>query len=116
MQYFQNIFFFCYSDVNIIIIILWFIYLLKNFQKKKICEFESNKLLYEQSDTWNIYIYIYIYSADPRLMGALRKTGGGGGGVVKRICPCFTPSRIALTESARETLSSAARTLSTVFF
>ncbi len=32
--------------------------------------------------------------------------GGGGGGYerMKRICPCFTPSRIALAESARETL------------
>ncbi len=32
----------------------------------------------------------------------------GGGGTkewMKRICPCFTPSRIALTESARETVS-----------
>ncbi len=28
---------------------------------------------------------------------------------MKRICPCFTQSRIALTESARETVSSAAR-------
>ncbi len=35
---------------------------------------------------------------------------------MKRICPCFTPSRIALTESARETVSSAAHTLSTRFF
>ncbi len=52
-------------------------------------------------------------SADPRLLGALRKTvsppgGGGGGGVeewMKRICPCYTPSRIALAEGARETVS-----------
>ncbi len=46
--------------------------------------------------------------------------GWGGLGArkewMKRICPCFTPSRIALTESARETVSSAARTLSTSFF
>ncbi len=26
----------------------------------------------------------------------------GGGGGMKHICPCFTPSRIALAESARE--------------
>ncbi len=42
--------------------------------------------------------------------------GGGGGGWMKRICPCFTPSRIELTESARETVSSVARMLSTCFF
>ncbi len=30
----------------------------------------------------------------------LRRLGGGGG-----ICPCFTPSGIALPESARETVS-----------
>ncbi len=51
-------------------------------------------------------------SADPRLLGALRKTvspaGGGGGGFeewMKCICPCYTPSRIALAEGARETVS-----------
>ncbi len=46
-------------------------------------------------------------SADPRLLGALRKTVSGGGGRewMRRICPCFTPSRIALVESARETVS-----------
>ncbi len=34
--------------------------------------------------------------------------GGVGGGVeewLKRICPCLTPSRIALAEGARETVS-----------
>ncbi len=46
--------------------------------------------------------------------------GGGGRGVedeewMKRICPCFTPSRIALAEGAREALSLHG-TLSTVFF
>ncbi len=75
--------------------------------------------------TYSIYIeniYVYLHSADPRLLGALRKTvcvcvWGGGGGVrdgcgdvgmkewLKRTCPCFTPSRIALKESARETVS-----------
>ncbi len=47
-------------------------------------------------------------SADPRLLGALRKTvsgGGGGLGWMRRICPCFTPSRIALAESARGAVS-----------
>ncbi len=39
--------------------------------------------------------YSIIISADPRLLGALRKTGGGGGGMkmkewMKRNCPCFT--------------------------
>ncbi len=62
-----------------------------------------------------------LSSADPRLLGALRKTGGGGvmkmKEWMKRICPCFTPSRIALTESARETVSlSRLGTLSTWFF
>ncbi len=57
-----------------------------------------------------IYIYIYTHSADPRLLGALCKTvsGGGGGGVLgwmRHICPCFTLSRIALTESARGAVS-----------
>ncbi len=45
--------------------------------------------------------------------------GGGGGGVVeewmKRICPCYTPSRIALAEGARETVSLRGK-LSTCFF
>ncbi len=62
-------------------------------------------------------------SADPRLMGALRKTvspagGRGGGGVeewMQRICLCFTPSRIALAEGARETVSLRGK-LSTRFF
>ncbi len=43
---------------------------------------------------------------------------GGGGGVeewMKRICPCYTPSRIALAEGARETVSLRG-TLSTRFF
>ncbi len=53
-------------------------------------------------------------SADPRLLGALRKTvSGGGGGLVgwdgwewmRCICLCLTPSGIALAESARETVS-----------
>ncbi len=38
---------------------------------------------------------------------------------MKRICPCFTPSRIALTESARETSLPRLGTLSTfnyIFF
>ncbi len=36
---------------------------------------------------------------------------------LKRICPCFTPSRIALVESARETVSLPwLGTLSTLFF
>ncbi len=39
-----------------------------------------------------------------------------GGGWMKRICPCFTPSRIVLTESARETVSSAARYAFNSFF
>ncbi len=48
-------------------------------------------------------------SADPRHLGALRRTvslvSGGGGGVgmkewMKRICPSFTRSRITLVESA----------------
>ncbi len=41
--------------------------------------------------------------------------GGGAGGLkewMKRICLCFTPSRITLIESARETVSSAVQ----VFF
>ncbi len=62
-------------------------------------------------------------SADHRLLGALRKTvspaGGMGGGVIekwmKRICPCYTPSRIALAEGARETVSIRGK-LSTRFF
>ncbi len=45
--------------------------------------------------------------------------GRGGGDLVeewmKRICPCFTPSRIALAEGARETVSLRG-TLSTRFF
>ncbi len=46
--------------------------------------------------------------------------GGGGGKVgveewMKRICPCFTPSRIALAEGARETVSLGGM-LSTCFF
>ncbi len=49
-----------------------------------------------------------VASADPRLLGALRKTvspagGGGAGGLkewMKRICLCFTLSRITLMESA----------------
>ncbi len=44
--------------------------------------------------------------------------GGGGWGVeewMKRICLCFTPSRIALAEGARETVSLRG-TLSTLFF
>ncbi len=53
-----------------------------------------------------------VTSADPRLLGALHKTVLGG----ERICPCFTPCRIALTESTPETVSSAARTLSTRCF
>ncbi len=68
-------------------------------------------------------LYICIYSADPRFLGALRKTvspavGGGGLGVeewMKRICPCYTPSRIALAEGARETVSLRGK-LSTRFF
>ncbi len=44
---------------------------------------------------------------------------GRAGGVVeewmKRICPCFTPSRIALAEGARETVSLRG-TLSARFF
>ncbi len=71
-----------------------------------------------------------VPSADPRLLGALRKTvspaGGvwGGGGVwlgwgvekwMKRICPRFTPSQIALAEGARDTVSLRGM-LSTFFF
>ncbi len=48
--------------------------------------------------------------ADPRLLGALRRTvssGRGEGGFewlwMKRICLCFFPSRNELTERARET-------------
>ncbi len=38
-------------------------------------------------------------------------------GRMKRICPCFTPSRIALAESARDTVSLPRLTmLSTRFF
>ncbi len=48
-----------------------------------------------------------------------RRPGGGGGvGVekwMKHICPCFTPSRIALAEGARETVSLRG-TLSTHYF
>ncbi len=47
-------------------------------------------------------------SADPRLLGALRKTVSPGGGMkelMKRIFPRFTPSRITLMESTRETVS-----------
>ncbi len=44
--------------------------------------------------------------ADPRLLGALRVSGGGlEGERMGHICPRFTPSRISLTESARETVS-----------
>ncbi len=57
---------------------------------------------------------------EPRTYAKLcRRPGGwGGGGVeewIKRICPCFTPSRIALAEGARETVSLRGR-LSTRFF
>ncbi len=48
-----------------------------------------------------------------------RRPGGGGvGGVeewMKRICPCYTPSRIALAEGAQETVSLRG-TLSARFF
>ncbi len=55
-------------------------------------------------------------SADPRLLGALRKTVlPGVEEWMNRICPCFTPSRIALAEGARETVSLGG-TLSTRFF
>ncbi len=49
-----------------------------------------------------------LNSANPRLLGALRKTVLPGGlrmkdeKLMKCICPCFTPSRIALAESAHE--------------
>ncbi len=35
---------------------------------------------------------------------------------MKRICPCFTPSRIVLAESARESVSSVARYAFNLFF
>ncbi len=49
-------------------------------------------------------------SADPRLQGALCKTTAAGGGGemkewMKRICPCFSPSQIALVKSTREIVS-----------
>ncbi len=55
-------------------------------------------------------------SADPSLLGALRKTVSlGVEEWMKRICPCYTPSRIALAEGARETVSLRG-TLSARFF
>ncbi len=58
------------------------------------------------------FLFIVANRADPRLLGALRKTVSPAGGVLggvegwmKRICPCYTPSRIALAEGARETVS-----------
>ncbi len=64
-------------------------------------------------------MHSFLISANPRLLGALRKTvdpcvcGGGGSTVIgvgmkewmKRVCLCFTPSRLALTGRARETVS-----------
>ncbi len=50
---------------------------------------------------WKVYLYCSF----------INWMGGGGWGLMsgydrmKRICPCFTPSRIALAESARETES-----------
>ncbi len=47
-----------------------------------------------------------VCRADLRLLGAIRKTVSPSGITnerMKRICPCFTPPRIALAESARET-------------
>ncbi len=35
---------------------------------------------------------------------------------MKRICPCFTPSRIVLAESTRESFSSVARYAFNLFF
>ncbi len=40
----------------------------------------------------------------------------GGGGWMKRICPCSTPSRIALAEGARETVSLRGRLSARFFF
>ncbi len=43
----------------------------------------------------------------------------GGGGVeewMKRICPCFTPSRITLAEGARETVSLRGKLSTRCFF
>ncbi len=48
------------------------------------------------------FLAMHFTSVETRLLGALRKNKWGGGGV-KCIGLCFTPSRIALTESARET-------------
>ncbi len=79
-------------------------------------DFTSEREAYMRFLCVRLFYESYVCSADPRLLGALRKTvslpggGGGGGGRcveewMKRICPCFTPSRIALAEGARETVS-----------
>ncbi len=61
-----------------------------------------------------------VCRADLRLLGAIRKTVSPGGITnerMKRICPCFTPPRIALAESARETcLFRGSLCFQTVFF
>ncbi len=46
-----------------------------------------------------------IVSLFPSLRIQVPGGGGGGGRTKKHICPCFTPSWIALAESARETVS-----------
>ncbi len=66
-----------------------------------------------------------FYNSPPDLLccaqvQVTQKLVGGGGGVcveewMKRICPCYTPSRIALAEGARETVSLRG-TLSARFF
>ncbi len=72
----------------------------RTFNKKKPFQF----WLY--GPYWPWMLVLVSRSADPRLLGALCKTVGGGGWEwMRRICPCFTPSRFALAESARETVS-----------